>query len=75
MREKHAIDLHSILGLDHERPAIKVLDQHLLQLIVRVKQVGVDHVAAVAPAAPIVKRVVGLLDGSSELDHQVFKLS
>ena len=37
VREKHAIYLDSVLRFDHERPAVKVLDQHLLQLVIRVK--------------------------------------
>ena len=74
VREKHAIDFHPVLRLDHERSAIEIFYKHLLQLIVWMKQIGINHVTAVTSAAPIVKRVVGLLDNGSELDHQVFKL-
>ena len=74
MREKHAIYLDSVLRFDHERPAVKVLDQHLLQLVIRVEQVCVHHIAAISSAAPIVERVVRHPDSFSELDHKVFKL-
>ena len=36
------------------------------------EQIGVNHIAAVASAAPIVERVIGFPNSFAELHHKIF---
>lgn len=74
VRKEHTVQIGAILTLHHERPAIKVILEHLFQLIIGMKKIDEFQPKAIASTANIVDWLICLSNYISELDCKLFKL-